>query len=109
MRRLALLLLLLGACQEKTPGYALIGDAQRGKVLVDRYGCLACHDTGRVGPPFEHVGSRLYLAGHFANVPQNMILWIRFPQQLKPQTAMPNLGVSDRDARDIAAFLYTRR
>jgi hypothetical protein len=29
------------------------------------------------------------------------------PQRLSPGTAMPDLAVSERDARDISAFLYT--
>jgi cytochrome c1 len=34
--------------------------------------------------------------------------WIRDPQHVAPGTAMPDLDVGARDARDIAAFLYTR-
>jgi len=115
MKRLALALLLVcaAACREHTNGYALIGDAKRGEVLVDRYGCRSCHRIpgsgfqGDLGPPLDRMAVRRYIAGRFPNVPQNLAEWIRVPQQLKPQTAMPNLGVTDRDARDIAAFLYT--
>jgi cytochrome c1 len=35
------------------------------------------------------------------------VLFIRHPQQVSPGTAMPELGVSERDSRDIAGFLYT--
>ncbi len=116
MRGLLLILLLLGgACGERTPGYALIGDADRGRVLVTQYGCPACHDVpgtegrGMVGPPLNRIGDQKYLAGRLPNVPQNLVLWIRHPGQLKPGTAMPDLNVGDRDARDIAAYLYTLR
>jgi cytochrome c1 len=34
--------------------------------------------------------------------------WIRNPQHVSPGTAMPDLNVGERDARDITAFLYTR-
>jgi cytochrome c2 len=78
------------------------------------YGCPTCHvipgvrgATGKVGPPLTGVADRVYLAGRVANEPQNMIDWIRNPQKIDPQTAMPNTGVTERDARDIAAYLYT--
>jgi cytochrome c1 len=32
--------------------------------------------------------------------------WLQDPQAIRPQTAMPNLGVGEEDARDIAAYLY---
>jgi hypothetical protein len=62
-----------------------------------------------VGPPLDRAASRRYLAGHFPHVPQNMVEWSRFPQELKPPTGMPDLSVSGRDARAIAAFLYRLR
>jgi len=107
--------LALAGCREQTPGYALIGDGARGQMLVSRYGCTSCHvipgvgERGMVGPPLDGMAARRYLAGHFPNVPQEMIEWIRWPQRLKPGSAMPDLGVGDRDARDIAAYLYTLR
>jgi cytochrome c len=33
--------------------------------------------------------------------------WIREPQSISPGTAMPSLGVTEQDGRDIAAYLYT--
>lgn len=107
--------LLAAACRARPPGWALIGDPDRGRAMVGRYGCPACHEVpgvsgnGFVGPPLDRMAARHYLAGRFPNVPQNMVEWIRFPRQLKPQTAMPDLGVTDRDGRDIAAYLYTLR
>lgn len=38
-----------------------------------------------------------------------MIRWIENPSAIDPKTAMPNMGVTVRDARDIAAYLYTLR
>ena len=49
----------------------------------------------------------LYLAGVLSNTPDNMVTWIMHPQQIAPGSAMLELGVSERDARDIAAYLYT--
>jgi cytochrome c2 len=37
-----------------------------------------------------------------------MMVWIQHPQRVSPGTAMPELGVTAADSRDMAAFLYTR-
>lgn len=47
------------------------------------------------------------LAGRVPNTPQDMIAWIQDPQAIEPGTAMPNLRVDERSARDMAAYLYT--
>jgi len=51
----------------------------------------------------------MYLAGRLTNVPDNMIRWIRHPHEVDPQTAMPEMNVTEQDARDLTEFLYTRR
>ena len=91
------------------------GDPARGEALFIQYGCGSCHAlknvrtaTGMVGPPLDGVALRVVIGGHLANNPANMQRWIRDPQHVAPGTAMPDLSVGDGDARDIAAFLYTR-
>jgi cytochrome c len=90
------------------------GTPSKGRAAISRYGCSACHTVpgvsganGLVGPPLSQVASRVYLAGRLQNSPENMIRWIQNPQSVDEKTAMPNLGVSDADARDIASYLYT--
>jgi putative membrane protein len=92
------------------------GDMVKGRLAIERYGCGACHTIpgipgarGMVGPPLATVGGRMYIAGMLTNTPQNLIWWIQVPQTVAPGNAMPNLGVSASDARDIAAYLYPRR
>lgn len=122
MKRTALtaLLLLALACdrQEKWQNMAQTGggDVTRGRQLIARYGCTSCHQIpgvdgpkGMVGPPLDHMASRQYIAGKFANTPQNMMAWLQNPQSLDPVNAMPNLGVTPADARDMTAFLDTLR
>lgn len=93
------------------PGY--LGNPQRGRALVAKHGCTACHivpgggPEGLVGPPLTDMGRRSYIAGRFPNLPIEMTEWIRHPQEMKPGTAMPDLGVGERDARDMAAYLGT--
>jgi cytochrome c2 len=91
------------------------GDPKRGEAMFIAYGCGGCHGakhvrkaSGMVGPPLDGVAIRTVLAGRLANNPTNMQKWIRDPQQVSPGTAMPDLDVGEGDARDIAAFLYTR-
>jgi putative membrane protein len=92
------------------------GDVRRGKTAIAKYGCGACHTiprvdnaAGTVGPPLTKIAVRHYLGGHLTNTPANMIRWIQHPQQIDPKNAMPELGVTDQDARDLAAYLYTLR
>jgi cytochrome c len=92
------------------------GSVARGKSAVGKYGCAACHTiphidgaTANVGPPLDKVALRQFLGGHLPNTPDNMVKWIQHPQSIDPKNVMPELGVTDQDARDLAAFLYTLR
>lgn len=110
------LLALAGCGGPETPAHLKIAgaDADRGRVLMARYGCGACHRVpgvvgpeGLVGPPLDHYGERALLAGQLPNTPANLIAWIVDPPALIPETGMPNLGVTRADARDMAAYLYS--
>ena len=92
------------------------GDPARGQEIIRLYGCEACHSipgvagaSGQTGPPLDGIASRAVLAGRLPNTPENLMRWIREPQSVQPGTSMPELGVSERDVRDIAAYLYTLR
>jgi cytochrome c2 len=92
------------------------GDPSRGKLAITKYGCDTCHTipgvrTARalVGPPLTSVAARLYIAGHLPNTHPNMEQWIQHPRANEPHTVMPEMGVTEADARDIAAYLYTLR
>jgi len=92
-----------------------MGSVPRGQQAFGKYGCGGCHTvhhipqaSGTVGPPLDGVAARGIIGGRLSNNPDNMRLWIEDPQRVSPGTAMPNLGVTKQDSRDIAAFLYTR-
>jgi cytochrome c551/c552 len=94
------------------------GEPARGKGLVRRYGCVSCHaipglpgiaGQGTIGPSLEGIARKESLAGKLPNEPRNMIRWIRDPQGLQPGSVMPDMGITEQDGRDIAAFLYTLR
>lgn len=90
------------------------GNAQRGAATIARYGCGSCHiipgisgAQGLVGPPLSGIGNRIYIAGVLQNTPGNMVRWIKNPKAVDEKTLMPDLGVTETEARDIAGYLYT--
>ncbi|MEN3614500.1 c-type cytochrome [Plantactinospora sp. ZYX-F-223] len=90
------------------------GHPDRGARLIQQYGCGGCHAVpgvdradGLVGPPLDRFGSRSYIAGALPNSAENLMRWIQDPQSVEPGTAMPDLGVTATDARDITAYLFT--
>ncbi|HEY8470224.1 MAG TPA: c-type cytochrome [Longimicrobiales bacterium] len=92
------------------------GDAERGASLLAAYGCGACHAIpgvkgadALVGPPLTGWAERRYIAGSLVNTPENLMRWIMTPQAIEPGTAMPDLGVDEAAARDMAAYLFTLR
>jgi cytochrome c1 len=89
------------------------GNADAGPGWMKAYGCGGCHEipgvddaTGRVGPSLAGLSDRRNIAGRLANTPENLERWIQEPQTVEPGTLMPDLGVSDHAAKDIAAYLY---
>jgi cytochrome c2 len=115
-RRVLCLLLLLpaAACGKSVQKPHVDGDPDKGRAAVARYGCVACHaipgtanQGSNVGPPLRKIARRAYLGGVVPNTPQDMVRWLRNPPQAAPRTAMPNLGISEQEAKDIASYLYT--
>jgi cytochrome c len=91
------------------------GDPQKGMAAISRYGCGSCHTVagissahGLVGPPLMGLRDRMYIAGMLTNERDNLVHWIRDPKSVNPKTAMPALGLSETDAADIAAYLYSK-
>jgi mono/diheme cytochrome c family protein len=87
-------------------------DIERGRLALTQYACNACHQipgvTGPatlVGPPLHDLAKRQYIAGRLPNNAANLAQWIQDPQRIQPQSAMPAMGVTESDARDIAAYL----
>jgi cytochrome c2 len=118
-RRLFLLLACaaLAACTKTPPKTEPItgGDPRAGSALIARYGCASCHQIkgiahadSQVGPPLDGIRSRGYIAGVLPHTADNLIKWIQHPRQVVPNTAMPELGVSQAEARDMAAYLYSQ-
>jgi cytochrome c len=91
------------------------GDIARAPELIRRYGCAGCHTIpgiaggdGKVGGPLKDLRQRVYVGGVVTNSPDNLIRWIVSPQTFSPRTAMPATGITEAEARDVAAYLYSR-
>jgi cytochrome c len=91
------------------------GDASRAPPLMRRYGCAGCHTIpgipgadGLVGAPLKDMRSRVYVGGVLPNNADNLVTWIVAPTDFNPKSAMPRTGISESEARDIAAYLYGR-
>jgi len=92
------------------------GVAGHGRQVILEKNCGSCHTIpgvrgarGVVGPPLFFFSRRTYIAGQLPNSTENLVRWLRSPQSVEPGTAMPTLGLSEQQARDVAAYLYTLR
>jgi cytochrome c len=90
------------------------GSQRSAPELMVQYGCPTCHvipnvpgAVGKVGPSLQSLSQRSYLAGSLPNTPENLVQWIMHPQHYRPGTAMPEMGVTEQDARKLADFLLS--
>jgi cytochrome c2 len=90
------------------------GDAELGRAAIQKYGCGNCHIVpgipgaeGRTAQPLLGFAYRGDIASYASNTPDNLVKWLTKPTVLNPRAKMPELGVSEKDARDIGAYLYT--
>jgi cytochrome c1 len=103
--------------QATAPYSVAVGGSPRpGRQVIAQYKCGSCHTIpgiphahGVFGPPLNFVGRRTILAGNFPNTPDDLVRWVMSPQSMKPGTAMPDLGLDEQQARDVAAYLETLR
>lgn len=90
-------------------------DLERGRQLMSQFQCGSCHAVpgvpggGQRAPALERFGRRAYIAGQLPNSPEVLQRWLLDPPGLLPGTTMPRLGLSERDARDIAGYLLSLR
>lgn len=90
------------------------GSITRGQELVKIHGCVACHSVSGVasvndgyGPSFDDFPAQRLIGGSVENEPDTLIQFLISPQTVIPDTAMPTVGISEEDARDIATWLYS--
>lgn len=84
-----------------------------GAALFARSACVGCHtirgvSAGVIGPDLTHFGSRgTVAAGILPSTLDNVAAWVKDPQALKPGVKMPALGLTDEQARAVAAYLLS--
>jgi len=105
----------LAGCRDTYPvsAAATRGSVETGREKIRQYGCWTCHTipgiagaNGTIGPPLDGLANRFYVGGH-PNSPGQLAQFIRDPKSVREMSPMPNVGVSEKDAADIVAFLYT--
>lgn len=101
-----------GGASARAYSTAVPGNPHEGSKLIVSYGCGSCHTIpgihaarGLVGPPLYFFGRRTMIAGELPNTPDNLVRWLQNPPGVEPGTAMPNLGLTQNQAQDIAAYL----
>jgi len=106
----------LAGCKEERASNVPGGDIEQGLRLVTQYQCGACHvipgvqgAAGDSGPSLDYIGRLSYIAGGTPNSPDNMVRWLQLPHAIKPGTEMPAMGLTEQEARHMAAYLYTLR
>ena len=109
------LLPLIAACKTP-PGETTemaLASPERGKAAIERVGCASCHDIagidwpkGKAGPPLRAMGRRGMIAGELPNRPEVLAAFVRNAPALVPETSMPAMPLTSREALDVAAYLY---
>lgn len=109
----------VGVCegQPADPARRIVnGDAVAGRAAIMQVSCGVCHvipgiagARGAVGPSLEKFAHRSFIGGVAPNRPEVLARWVRNAPSIAPETAMPQLPLSDDEALDIAAYLYTLR
>ena len=114
---LAALAPLLGLAACKAPPderqHVSQANAERGRAAIERSGCGACHaipgvwPQGAVGPALALFSRQTLIAGQLPNRPDVLASFIRDAPRLLPGTGMPAMPLTEEEARDAAAYLYT--
>lgn len=92
------------------------GNAERGRALIADHGCATCHSIpgergplAHVGPPLTQFSRRTNIGGSLPNRPDVLVRFLMNAPRELPGTGMPDLDLSEAEARDIAALLYSFR
>jgi mono/diheme cytochrome c family protein len=110
------LVLAVGACKPPPEPQQHMPEANpaRGLAVIERVGCGSCHTIpglgwpeGAVGPTLRNFADRNLIAGHLPNRPDILAAYVRNAPAVLPGTTMPAMPISQGEARDVAAYLYT--
>ena len=89
--------------------------ASSGRHIFESTACVNCHVIGKArerafGPDLTHFASRETIAsGAAPNTRENLRLWIKRPNALKPGALMPAMNLSDAELDNVTDYLMTLR
>jgi cytochrome c oxidase subunit 2 len=90
--------------------------ARSGRRLFETTACINCHTVrgtvanGRFGPDLTHLMSRDTLAsGAAANTPENLRIWLKDPDAIKPGSLMPAMQLSDGELDALVQYMVSLR
>ena len=91
-------------------------EALTGRRVFETTACINCHTVrgtvanGRFGPDLTHLMSRSTIAsGAAENTPDNLRLWLRNPDAIKPSSLMPAMQLSDADFDALVRYMQSLR
>jgi cytochrome c oxidase subunit II len=92
------------------------GDAEKGRVVFREMTCVNCHaiegppPQATEGPNLAHLASRRFIGARILpNTPDNLRLWLRSPQLVKPGAKMPDFSLTAEQINELVAYFETLR
>jgi len=87
---------------------ALSNSVEKGLIIFKSKACESCHnEKSEIAPSLTGFSRRDQIAGTVKNTTDNLRIWLKNPQAVKPGTMMPNLYLSDDDVEVLIAYLQT--
>jgi cytochrome c oxidase subunit 2 len=90
--------------------------AAAGKRVFETTACINCHTirgtaaNGRFGPDLTHLMSRVTIAsGASENTPENLRLWLKDPDAIKPGSLMPAMKLSEAELDALVRYMQSLR
>jgi len=85
-----------------------------GRKVFETNACMNCHTItgtmarGRFGPDLTHLMSRTTIAaGAAPNTQDNLTLWVKDPDAIKPGCLMPAMQLDEQDVTSLVAYLMS--
>src|SRR5262249_21277171 len=90
--------------------------ARAGRRVFETTACINCHTVrgtaanGRFGPDLTHLMSRATIAsGAAENTAENLRVWLREPDAIKPGSLMPAMKVADAELDELVRYMQSLR
>jgi cytochrome c oxidase subunit II len=90
--------------------------AKVGRRVFETTACINCHTVrgtaanGRFGPDLTHLMSRVTIAsGAAENTPENLRVWLKNPDAIKPGSLMPAMKMTDPELDALVGYMQSLR